>query len=78
MAHKIDAETAKSISIIGLSGVGLIKEAWRSYPADSMSSQTIGLIGKSSQGSTTIKGKVSAYISIPAKVGKISMSGYEI
>ena len=46
LAHHVTADTAQTISSLGITGIGVTKETWRSYPAGNMSAQTIGLIGQ--------------------------------
>ena len=55
LMHKLDEKTALSIRGLGLAGVGIIKETWRSYPGAELASHTLGLIGESKDGS--IEGK---------------------
>ncbi len=55
LAHKIDEKTALSIRGLGLAGIGIIKETWRSYPGGELASHTLGIIGESKDGS--IEGK---------------------
>jgi cell division protein FtsI/penicillin-binding protein 2 len=62
LAHRIPADIAKSIGNLGLVGIGITKETWRSYPATDMSSQTIGLIGQNSTNASTSDLRNSAVI----------------
>jgi cell division protein FtsI/penicillin-binding protein 2 len=49
LAHRVPAETAEKVATLGIAGIGIIRETWRSYPAADMSAQTIGLIGQMNQ-----------------------------
>ena len=46
LAHHVTADVAQSVNSLSLSGVNAVRETWRSYPAGSMSAQTIGIIGQ--------------------------------
>ncbi len=46
LAHHVTAEVAQSITSLSITGIGVSRETWRSYPAGLMSAQTIGLIGQ--------------------------------
>jgi cell division protein FtsI/penicillin-binding protein 2 len=57
LGHKVDPSVASSITSLGIPGISALKETWRSYPAKDLSSQTIGLVGESGTGTTTISGR---------------------
>jgi cell division protein FtsI (penicillin-binding protein 3)/stage V sporulation protein D (sporulation-specific penicillin-binding protein) len=53
--HKIDPATAENIQNLGLPGVGIAEEAWRSYPGGTLSAHMLGIIGETA--SSTISGR---------------------
>ena len=61
LAHHVTADVAQSIGSLGITGIGVSREIWRSYPGGEMSAQTIGLISQSKNVSTSseISGAIS-------------------
>ncbi len=53
--HKIDPVTGEDIQNLKLPGVGVAAEAWRSYPARTLSAHTLGIVGETS--SSTVAGR---------------------
>ncbi len=45
LARKLDQATADKIQALKIQGVSVSRERWRSYPGQSMSAHTVGLIG---------------------------------
>ena len=52
---KVDQTTAESVASLGLTGVNVVKETWRSYPGGVLASHTLGLIGQDA--SSTVEGR---------------------
>lgn len=42
--HRMDSEKALSIGSLTLKGIGITKENWRTYPADSLASHVLGIV----------------------------------
>ena len=55
LAHKLPEETAVNIRDLKINGIGVAKEAWRTYPGDELAAQTLGIIGQDA--SSTVKGR---------------------
>ena len=55
LAHKLNDQTASAVRNLKLTGVGVLPEAWRSYPGKTLAAQTLGIIGENS--SSTVKGR---------------------
>ncbi len=51
LAHRVDAGVAAIIQSLGIVGVGVARETWRSYPGNTLDSHEIGLIGESASSS---------------------------
>jgi cell division protein FtsI/penicillin-binding protein 2 len=51
LSRRVEAVTAKSISDLSLSGIGVTKEIRRLYPNNELAAQTVGIIGENSAGS---------------------------
>ncbi len=56
LARRIEEAPALSISALGLAGVGVARETWRSYPSDGLAAHEIGIIGQNAA-STTVSGR---------------------
>jgi len=56
IAQEVDANTAKTIQGLKLSGVGVSIETWRTYPGGTLAAHAIGLVGEDSS-STQVTGK---------------------
>ncbi len=52
LAHRVSADISNAIGGLGIIGLGVTRETWRSYPIGTMSPQTIGLVGESSASSS--------------------------
>jgi cell division protein FtsI/penicillin-binding protein 2 len=50
IAHHIDQNAADSVKGLGIKGVGVTKEAWRSYPGGELAAHALGLIGENEDG----------------------------
>lgn len=61
LAHRVTPDVAQTIAGLGISGVSVSRETWRSYPAGDMSAQTIGLIGQSSSSTVADAAPVGRY-----------------
>ena len=46
LEHHVTVDVAQSVNSLSLAGINAVRETWRSYPAGSMSAQTIGIIGQ--------------------------------
>ena len=55
LAHKVDEKTALQIQGLGLVGIGVLKQTWRSYPGNNLAAATLGIIGEGKGG--TIQGQ---------------------
>jgi stage V sporulation protein D (sporulation-specific penicillin-binding protein) len=51
LADKVADDDAIAIGELGLSGIGISKQTWRSYPGGQLSAHVLGLIGESADGS---------------------------
>jgi len=49
LGKELDAATAASIQGLGLGGVGVVAETWRSYPGGPLAAHALGLIGEDAQ-----------------------------
>lgn len=56
LTHRISTEDSQSILGLGLKGIGVAKETWRSYPGNFLAAHELGLIGQNAS-STSIEGK---------------------
>ncbi len=50
VAHRIEASVADSIKSLGIKGVGVSKQAWRSYPGGELAAHALGLVGENEEG----------------------------
>jgi cell division protein FtsI/penicillin-binding protein 2 len=56
LMHRVEDKTAQSISGLGLPGIAITHETWRTYPGDSLAAHELGIIGQNAA-STTVSGK---------------------
>ena len=49
IVHHVDQKTADSIKGLGIKGIQLSKESWRSYPANEVAAHVLGLTGQNSE-----------------------------
>jgi len=56
LLHKLDDATAQSVQALGLPGIFIVPETWRSYPGGSLAAHELGLIGQNAA-STTVSGR---------------------
>ncbi len=47
LLHRLDDKQAEGIKGLGMSGVGLQRETWRSYPGGKLASRVVGIVGQS-------------------------------
>lgn len=70
LAHKIDESAANKVKSLSLTGVGVVKETWRTYPGNGTASHELGLIGENSSGIVEGRyGLESTYESTLARAG---------
>lgn len=51
LAKELDSATAASIQGLGLPGIGVVSETWRSYPGNDLASHVLGLVGEDASSS---------------------------
>ena len=71
LAHRVDPAIAQAIPALGLAGIGITKETWRSYPGGGLAAQAIGLVGEDAA-SSTVEGRYGlerAYESVLSRPG---------
>ena len=50
LVHKVNEDIANKVKSLSLTGVGVIKETWRTYPGNGTAAHELGLIGENSSG----------------------------
>ncbi len=55
LVSRIDEDTGIAIGELGIPGIGIVKQSWRSYPANELAAQTLGIIGETRE--RTIEGR---------------------
>ncbi len=54
LAHRIPEQTASTIKALTLTGIGVMKESWRTYPGGSIVAHELGIIGENSTSGTIV------------------------
>jgi cell division protein FtsI/penicillin-binding protein 2 len=71
LVNKVPEVTALSVKALALTGVGVAKETWRTYPGGSIAAHELGIIGENSK-SGSVEGRYgleSSYQSVLARTG---------
>jgi len=71
LESRLDAGPALSIQALGLKGIGVVPETWRSYPGGTLAAHELGVIGEDTS-SSTVTGRYGlerSYNSVLSRIG---------
>ena len=73
LEDKMDPTTAGNIQNLNIPGIGVVEEAWRSYPGGTLAAHTLGIIGETA--SSTVSGRYGLERSYDAILSRSSQGG---
>lgn len=54
LAHRLDSTKADQISSLGIPGINVIPESWRSYPGDALAAHVLGIASENASSSSVV------------------------
>ena len=76
LAHHLDQDKADAIIGLGLSGISVIPESWRSYPGDNLAAHALGIVSENASSSDVVGtyGLERSYQSTLGRTGSASVA----